>query len=481
MPAGPRGGRSPSRHPTSGSGVPPSRASPTWTVCGCADGDDVPGRRQAVVPHPLRPRQPVGGPDAAAAGHRPRAGTLRVLARRQGTPDDPETGEAARQDPARAAPADSAARRARRLPPVYYGTVDATPLGSACCTTPGAGACRPARSSELLPHARGGAGLAARVRRRGRRRLPRVHRPQRARGLANQGWKDSGDAVRFARRPARRAADRAGRGAGVRLPGGRSTAPPCWTRSAGPAATGGASGPAALRERFRGRVLGRGRPGPTRRSRWTATGAPVDSLTSNIGHLLGTGLLDGGGGARGRRRARPRRTMSGGYGLRTMAADAPRLRPLVVPLRLGLGARHRDRGARAWPARGHRAEAARAGRRAARRPPRRSTTGCPSCTAARPRPPADAGRAYPAACRPQAWSAAAAAARCCAALGLRPDVPAGTVTHPARTRRRCSARSRCAGSGWARSRLDVHVAADGVVRVEPEPDSALTVSDPGGR
>jgi hypothetical protein len=29
--------------------------------------------------------------------------------------------------------------------------------------------------------------------------------------------------------------------------------------------------------------------------------------------------------------------------------------------------------------------------------------------------------------------------------------------------------------------LDVHVAADGVVRVELEPDSALTVNDPGAR
>jgi hypothetical protein len=41
--------------------------------------------------------------------------------------------------------------------------------------------------------------------------------------------------------------------------------------------------------------------------------------------------------------------------------------------------------------------------------------------------------AYPAACRPQAWSAAAALVLVRAALGLRADVPAGTLTvapHP---------------------------------------------------
>ena len=42
--------------------------------------------------------------------------------------------------------------------------------------------------------------------------------------------------------------------------------------------------------------------------------------------------------------------------------------------------------------------------------------------AERPAPPP-----YPAACRPQAWSAASAVAVLTAALGLRPDVPAGLV------------------------------------------------------
>ncbi len=58
------------------------------------------------------------------------------------------------------------------------------------------------------------------------------------------------------------------------------------------------------------------------------------------------------------------------------------------------------------------------------RPPPRSTGGCRSCSPATP-----AGRAspYPAACRPQAWSAAAAGALVQALLGLDVDVPAGLV------------------------------------------------------
>jgi len=39
-------------------------------------------------------------------------------------------------------------------------------------------------------------------------------------GLSNQGWKDSGDSIRFRRRPRRQAPGRAVRGAGVRLRGG---------------------------------------------------------------------------------------------------------------------------------------------------------------------------------------------------------------------------------------------------------------------
>ena len=68
----------------------------------------------------------------------------------------------------------------------------------------------------------------------------------------------------------------------------------------------------------------------------------VDSLTSNIGHLLGTGLLDPDEERLvARQVAGP--DLDSGLGLRTMAATRRRLRPAQLPLRLGLAARHRDR------------------------------------------------------------------------------------------------------------------------------------------
>ena len=54
---------------------------------------------------------------------------------------------------------------------------------------------------------------------------------------------------------------------------------------------------------------------------------PVDSLTSNIGHLLGTGLLDADESAQvAARLVGP--TMSSGYGLRTLSSDAAGYWPL---------------------------------------------------------------------------------------------------------------------------------------------------------
>ena len=75
--------------------------------------------------------------------------------------------------------------------------------------------------------------------------------------------------------------------------------------------------------------------------------------------------------------------------------------------------------------------------------------------AERPAPPP-----YPAACRPQAWSAASAVAVLTAALGLRPDVPAGLVRlRPLRPWP--FGRLRVEGLRVAGHRLEVEVAEDG--------------------
>ena len=121
-------------------------------------------------------------------------------------------------------------------------------------------------------------------------------------GLANQGWKDSGDSVRFA-------------------DGRIADAPIALCEVQGYAVRGGAEAAAALLDALRrgraadglagvgGRaaravprpVLGRGR----RRAATSAIaldghGRRVDAVTSNIGHLLGTGLLDARRGRPGR-------------------------------------------------------------------------------------------------------------------------------------------------------------------------------------
>ena len=70
----------------------------------------------------------MGGPADAAVRHRSPAGTLRALARRQGRAEDPVTGEQPGKilHEVRSSAIDDPL--ATHLPPVYYGTVDATPL-----------------------------------------------------------------------------------------------------------------------------------------------------------------------------------------------------------------------------------------------------------------------------------------------------------------------------------------------------------------
>ena len=151
---------------------------------------------------------------------------------------------------------------------------------------------------------------------------------------------------------------------------------------------------------------------------------PVDALTSNIGHLLGTGLLS----------AKEEATvadvlaspaMAGGYGLRTMSAHDGAFSPLsyhcgsvwvhdtaivVAGLgRAGFGA------AAATLVDGLLAAAETFDYRLPE-----LYGGDARATVSRPLP-------YPAACRPQAWSAAASVAVLQAALGLYPDVPGQRV------------------------------------------------------
>ena len=82
--------------------------------------------------------------------------------------------------------------------------------------------------------------------------------------------------------------------------------------------------------------------------------------------------------------------------------------------------------------------------------------------------------AYPAACRPQAWAAAAPLACLVALTGLRPDPVARTLTHPARTSDLLGAWS-LHGLRLGDDRFDVHVAADGTVSVGVPDGSPIDV------
>ena len=345
---------------------PAARPQP-WTTCAALRLAEtartrrhVPRRRRALVPHPVRPGQPLGRPDAAAARHRPGRRHPARAGPPAGHADRPDDRRGARQDPARAAP--RRVRRCRddglRLPPVYYGTVDATLLwvsllhdawrwgmpaeaGRApCCRT------WRRRCGWLGDHADpDGDGFVEYVDSTGH-------------GLANQGWKDSGDAVRFrdgtlATAPIAlcevqgvRVRGRAGR----RRPAGRVR--PTGRRPL--ARVRAPRWPSRFRETLLGRRTPRAVPGAGPRRRQAAGRLADQQHRPPARHRPARPRR---GGARSPRLLAPTR-LAGGFGLRTMSSDDAGLQPAVVPLRLDLAARHRDRARWAGPRRAPRRRAA---------------------------------------------------------------------------------------------------------------------------
>jgi len=250
------------------------------------------------------------------------ASTLRALAARQGRRDDPGATEQPGKvlHELRRAPADWGEFQ---LPPVYYGTVDATSLWVRLLHDAWRAGLPDAEVEALLPQLEAalawqeGPGDAD-----GDGFLEYVDTT--GSGLANQGWKDSGDSVQW-------------------RAGGLATAPIALCEVQGyayAAAVGGAElleafgRPAAghrawarrLRTAFRERFWVGGPQG------WPAIALdarkrPVDSLTSNIGHLLGTGLLDAGEEAVvAGHLASP--ALAAGFGLRTLSSDDAGFSPL---------------------------------------------------------------------------------------------------------------------------------------------------------
>jgi N-terminal domain of (some) glycogen debranching enzymes len=352
-------------------------------------------------------------------------GTLRALARRQGRSFDARTGEQPGKilhEVRRQTNYDGTSAKVHTLPPVYYGTIDATPLWVCLLHDAWRWGLPEADVVPLLvPLSRCMDWLAGSVENGGG--FVR-YIDESGRGLANQGWKDSSGAIQFR--------------------DGRLARPPialCEVQAyVYEAATSGATLldafglggserwrrlAADLADRFRSHFWVADEEGPYPAVALQDDGTPVDSLSSNIGHLLGTGLLGPEECALvAHRLGAP--DLNSGFGLRTLARSS-----------LGYNPFSYHRGS-VWP---HDTAIAIAGlARAGGEEAQKSAgvliegllsaaegfdyrlpelySGCERAGRRRPLP-------YPASCHPQAWTAASSVAVLAAHLGISPDMPAG--------------------------------------------------------
>jgi glycogen debranching enzyme len=343
------------------------------------------------------------------------AGTLRTLARRQGTGTDP----GAEEEPGKIL-------HEVRIGPAgaerYYGTVDATPLWISLLHDAWRWGLPEAEVAALLPNLEAALGWLRAAAGDGF-----VRYVDNAGVLSNQGWKDSFDSIQFA--------------------DGRLAEPPialCEVQAYAfaaalegaamldalgrPGGDGWRDWAAGLRDRFRDAFWVEDRAGRYPAIALDGAARPVDTVTSNIGHLLGTGFLDEAETAAVvRRLAAP--DMDCGFGLRTMSSRSAGFNPLSY------------HGGSVWS---HDTAVALRGLAAVGTAPAGAVAASlvRGLLAAAPafgfRLPelyggesAGGGRlplAYPAACRPQAWSAGAALVVLTATLGLTPDAPAGRLT-----------------------------------------------------
>ena len=341
---------------------------------------------------------------ALPLGHELAAGTLRALARHQGTRHDPVTEEAPGKIPHEL----RSAHATNWLPPVYYGTVDATPLFVVTLAEARRWGMPDSEVAALLPAVEGALAWLGSF-------DDFVSYTGSADTLVNQGWKDSVNGVQHAdghlasppvalsevQAYAFQAAmlgaellDAFGRAGGDR-----------WRKWA-----------AGLAERFRARFWVDGYPAIA----LDGDGRPVDGPASNFGHLLGTGLLTA---AEEEQVAYRLAELDSGWGLRTLTSHAAGFDPLsyhvgsVWPHDTAIAILGLTRS-------GHRELAARLAR---------GLIGAASSFEYR-LPELFGGQdstvppvPYPPACRPQAWSAAVSPALVTALLGLDVDLPAGRV------------------------------------------------------
>jgi hypothetical protein len=245
--------------------------------------------------------------------------TLRALASRQGTVTDPETAEQPGKilhEVRRGTLSFSEGGSGISLPPVYFGTIDATPLWI-CLLHDAWQAGLPAGEVEALldPLDAALGWLRDHGDSDGDGFLEYLD--ESGHGLANQGWKDSGDSIRWhdgslASGPIALAEvqgyayEAAVGGAAVLEAFGRPGADE-WRAYA-----------ARLKQRFREAFWCTDEAGAYPAIALDSEKRAVDGITSNMGHLLGTGILD-----EEEQRAVVERlldgTMFSGYGIRTVS------------------------------------------------------------------------------------------------------------------------------------------------------------------
>lgn len=349
-------------------------------------------------------------------------GTLRTLARRQGRVVDDVTAEAPGKMPhevRRSVYSDPVSGMS--LAPVYYGTVDATPLWISLLHDAWRWGLDERHVRELLPHLRRAAdwllhhaapddtGLLRYVDTTGT-------------GLTNQGWKDSGDSMRMA--------DGAIATAPIALVEAQAYAVEAAHAAAALFDAHGEPGSdelrawgTALSHRLRDRFwFDAGDGSTTLAMALDAAGRPVDGVGSNMGHVLGTGALTPDEAARTARMLTSDRLLDP-LGILTLSGDNPAFNP--IGYHTGSIWTH-DTAICAWglARESLREEAARVAAALVEsaelfdyRWPELYASGS---VLGRPVP-------YPASCRPQAWSAASSIAVLTAVLGLESDVPSGRL------------------------------------------------------
>lgn len=393
------------------------------------------------------------------------AGTLRALAARQGTVHD----RPSQQQPGKILhelrrTATVLYEAGVELPATYYGTVDATPLWVCLLHDAWRWGMASDEVQQLLPAAKAALdwlllwadpdddGFIEYVDSEGT-------------GLTNQGWKDSGDSVRFD--------DGTQASAPIALAEVQGYAHEAFVHGADLLEAFGVPRTDPYRQRAAQMRTAFARgfwvTGQDRRYPALALDADkrrVDAVASNMGHLPGTGLL----AAEDERDIAywmSGRSMDSGFGLRTMSSGSGGYSPLsyhcgsVWPHDTAVVLLALARAGLAENGRGLVSGLLQAAEAFDYRLPE-LWSGDAADEVGKPVP-------YPAACRPQAWSVTSAIAVLQAVLGLEVDVPAGTVTlRPLRP------------SPVGRLRVEGLVVAGSSVTIEIDAAGEVLVAEGGG-